>query len=1588
MAGALRGRFGFIAAIVLAFVMVVPINLLVGPAKNAEAAPGMTTLRIGFLQKVDSLNPHVGLNDASYVFYGLVYDTLMSVGNDLEVVPNLATSWYAVPLTDPEMVAHPSYPYGSVWQYNVTHDASWSDGEPFTADDVVFNINLNAGNYSSMWAYQPYSFFMKDAVKVDDYTVRIHFRDKITGNPIPAAYANMISIPMLPKHKLQSMTAMQIGYSWDGLFNDEAIPIVGTGPFMATSNIRAEYLAGTQLTLVRNPNYHWAQDRPLLPNETSDRWVVKFGKLMFYFYDDPAAMSYAIKNNQIDVAAFPPQEFNALNASHPTNMTFYSGPKITQYWTEIGFNMNLAGPNPSRLDHNIRQALAMATNKSYIVQNYYRGLADVGTTAIPPVNTYWHYEPNSTEKAQFKFDIAAANDLLNRSGYPRPAGDPSGIRTCSASSAAVTRDWVPEGTPLSYEMLIRRENPEERDIGLYMKQVWRSIGVNLDLWILDEATMTQPVYSHTYDTMIWYWSGDIDPNYQLFALSKKAWNGWSDNKWQNQSYEDNYTLSVQTMNKTLRGAYVDNAQRVHYLDAPYIIMAYPYQTYAWRTDTFTGWGDWAADPGRSIDNYWTGNPLWFDLVPGHVANTPPEILYFQPGSIFRAVDKEVLFTSETYDRDHDNLTLFVEFGDGAHAVQSILGTYGVGTCEFTHVYTSLGHYTVTLWADDGNGTAGHNVSSLTTVWIIEDSEPEIQEFTAFPDPVAAGRLVTFNVSAIDSDGDDLSYLLIFGDGEASSGPNGKPFPWHGYHIYDHVGDFTATLWVDDGNKSSGHMVSSSIVVHVVPDTPPFDLTIQISPNPAAVGSEVSIRAGANDTDIEGLSFYVEFGDGLSETIATAPGPGSKSVVFHHTYDDGGNYTVTVWVDDGNGSTGHNLSISASISVTGIGRRTVDYRWYDTFNVPFGPWYPQRSLYYPGAGYEGIWSDTYPYIYKYYRDSAHHDMRLYSNMRLNITARNLPEVNMGHPEFLPLFGSTTGGHATLNWHMQYMDPTWVIYTYGPAAVMYNDGWFVNLTGVTTLDKDAAMAVMGMTSSQFDNFDAYWASNRVSLRNAWAMWLSVDQANGLFDINNMYSTPMQIIGFGLHALKVGDKLVLTLYVDSWGMEALMARWLRDAFMPTEIWMEGFWMNATIGPQTSNIFIKTDVEYGVYAFTSRADGTPIWLWKPLHQDYFESSGQHPKSEFDPYARTINPDTGLPYTYVNWNPGSALYGTSVPYDKAPCAWNLSDNETMSFTWPAGMQQFELDAGPGLVTNLSSNMTIKYAEPMLGDYSSAYLGNGSMELSLASRTLTYVGPIDFWHWSQMQNAANHQVLRQQWIDIHGVMLPESTPWVEFGMDLTNASTPVARFTVTPTACNITTVLLFNASASSDPNEPSSNLSYRWDFDGNGFYETPWSYESTIQHQYSASGQFSPVLQVRNSRGYIGWVAGSVSVTDLPPSASFTVDPASGLQTQLFAFDASGSTDLEDAGSVLLVRWDWNGDGVWDTDWTNVKTASHQFSAPGTYTVWLQVRDSAGLVNVTTRQVTVLPSAIPEFPSVLIPILGMISLMVTAVALRNRRRHT
>jgi parallel beta-helix repeat protein len=101
-----------------------------------------------------------------------------------------------------------------------------------------------------------------------------------------------------------------------------------------------------------------------------------------------------------------------------------------------------------------------------------------------------------------------------------------------------------------------------------------------------------------------------------------------------------------------------------------------------------------------------------------------------------------------------------------------------------------------------------------------------------------------------------------------------------------------------------------------------------------------------------------------------------------------------------------------------------------------------------------------------------------------------------------------------------------------------------------------------------------------------------------------------------------------------------------------------------------------------------------------------------------------------------------------------------------------------------------------------------------------------------------------------------------------------------------------------------------------------------------------------------------VTVTYAPPLnirpiASFSVAPSTGSVNTTFTVNASQSSDVEDPLESLQVRWDWEDDSTWDTSWSKTKTSQHMYQNPGTHSIRLEVKDSQGLSNNTTRQVLV-----------------------------------
>ena len=130
----------------------------------------------------------------------------------------------------------------------------------------------------------------------------------------------------------------------------------------------------------------------------------------------------------------------------------------------------------------------------------------------------------------------------------------------------------------------------------------------------------------------------------------------------------------------------------------------------------------------------------------------------------------------------------------------------------------------------------------------------------------------------------------------------------------------------------------------------------------------------------------------------------------------------------------------------------------------------------------------------------------------------------------------------------------------------------------------------------------------------------------------------------------------------------------------------------------------------------------------------------------------------------------------------------------------------------------------------------------------------------------------------------------------------------------------------------------------------------------------------------------SISNFNTPPVASFVVDSNYGNLTKMFVFDATSSHDAQDPLSGLMFRWSWDGDSVYETDWSSNPIAHHQYLAPGNYTVRLQVMDQGGLTGEELLSVEVTSIEIPELPFVFPVVASMLAVIAVIAHLARTRK--
>lgn len=172
---------------------------------------------------------------------------------------------------------------------------------------------------------------------------------------------------------------------------------------------------------------------------------------------------------------------------------------------------------------------------------------------------------------------------------------------------------------------------------------------------------------------------------------------------------------------------------------------------------------------------------------------------------------------------------------------------------------------------------------------------------------------------------------------------------------------------------------------------------------------------------------------------------------------------------------------------------------------------------------------------------------------------------------------------------------------------------------------------------------------------------------------------------------------------------------------------------------------------------------------------------------------------------------------------------------------------------------------------------------------------------------------------------------------------------------------LFDASGSRDADSTRDTFRARFDFDGDNVWDTPFSTDFTATHRYTQVGLYTPSVQVMDADGLTANTTGPEIriVMNTKPQAAFFVTPDRGMMGDEFVFDATRVVDGQETASRLQARFDFDGDGRWDTDFTTSKRVTAEVAELGRRTAVVEVRDSR---NATTRATATFETVAPLEP--------------------------
>jgi hypothetical protein len=201
---------------------------------------------------------------------------------------------------------------------------------------------------------------------------------------------------------------------------------------------------------------------------------------------------------------------------------------------------------------------------------------------------------------------------------------------------------------------------------------------------------------------------------------------------------------------------------------------------------------------------------------------------------------------------------------------------------------------------------------------------------------------------------------------------------------------------------------------------------------------------------------------------------------------------------------------------------------------------------------------------------------------------------------------------------------------------------------------------------------------------------------------------------------------------------------------------------------------------------------------------------------------------------------------------------------------------------------------------------------------------------------------------------------------------PMAFFTFKPVTATNGSIFTFDTSKSGDSQYLRQYLKYRFDWDSDGRFDTPYDTKTGWKHIFGTTGAHKVTMEVMDPEGLTAQTSAEITTfQNTAPTALLSIGAAKGIKNKYFsgadfrvnyAFDASSSSDAETSKNKLLFRWDFNNTGkddiVFDTGWSNNPKNNGFYAIPGKKVIRLQVKDADGAVSDAYAQIEV-PSADP-----------------------------